>query len=160
MLPLIHSNLSQDSRSSSEKFTSLCITIDDKVKVLFVCSGNKKFEDNPIVTSQGHSLREAGLDLEYFFIKRCIMLANMATTKMSSKGQVVIPEIIRKALGLESGCQFLVLGEKDAVILKTISAPSQKEVNRLLSKARKEAKKAGLKSRDISNAIRKVRGKK
>ncbi|MBN1765433.1 MAG: AbrB/MazE/SpoVT family DNA-binding domain-containing protein [Sedimentisphaerales bacterium] len=86
------------------------------------------------------------------------MIANMATTKMSSKGQVVIPEIIRKALGLESGCQFLVLGEKDAVILKSISAPSKKEVNSLLSKARKKAKKAGLKPRDIANAVKKIRG--
>jgi len=88
------------------------------------------------------------------------MIANLATTKMSSKGQVVIPEIIRKALGLESGCQFLVLGEKDAVILKSISAPSKKEFNSLIAKARKEAKKAGLEPKDISKAITKVRGHK
>ncbi len=88
------------------------------------------------------------------------MSANLATTKMSSKGQVVIPEVIRKTLGLENGCQFLVLGEKDAVILKTISAPSKKEFGSLIAKARKEAKKAGLKPKDISNAIAKVRGRK
>lgn len=88
------------------------------------------------------------------------MGANLATTKMSSKGQVVIPEIIRKTLGLESGCQFLVLGEKDAVILKTISAPSKKEFSNLLTKARKKAKEAGLERKDISDAIAKVRGKK
>ena len=87
-------------------------------------------------------------------------MTNLATTKMSSKGQVVIPEIVRKALGLENGCQFLVLGEKDAVILKTISAPSKKEFSRLLSKARKEAKKAGLNPEDVSGAIAKVRGRK
>ncbi len=88
------------------------------------------------------------------------MIANLSTTKMSSKGQVVIPESIRKTLGLESGCQFLVLGEKDAVILKTISAPSKKEFSGLLSKAHKAAQKAGLQSRDITEAIVKVRGKK
>lgn len=88
------------------------------------------------------------------------MSANLATTKMSSKGQVVIPEVIRKTLGLENGCQFLVLGEKDAVILKAISAPSKKEFGSLIAKARKEAKKAGLESKDISNAIAKVRGRK
>ena len=44
------------------------------------------------------------------------------SSQVSSKGQVVIPEVIRKTLGLENGCQFLVLGEKDAVILKTITA--------------------------------------
>ena len=88
------------------------------------------------------------------------MTTNIATTKMSSKGQVVIPEIIRKALGLDSGCQFLVLGEKDAVILKTISAPSKKRFSGLIDKARKEAKKAGLKPKDITSAIAKVRGSK
>jgi AbrB family looped-hinge helix DNA binding protein len=88
------------------------------------------------------------------------MIANLATTKMSSKGQVVIPEIIRKTLGLENGCQFLVLGEKDAVILKSISAPSKKEFSTLISKARKAAQKAGLEPKDISDAIAKVRGKK
>ena len=88
------------------------------------------------------------------------MSTNLATTKMSSKGQVVIPEVIRKTLGLENGCQFLVLGEKDAVILKTITAPSKKEFSGLISKARKEAKKAGLEAQDISDAIAKVRGRK
>jgi AbrB family looped-hinge helix DNA binding protein len=88
------------------------------------------------------------------------MIANLATTKMSSKGQVVIPEAVRKALGLESGCQFLVLGEKDAVILKAISAPSKKEINSLISKAHKEAKRIGLEPKDISDAITKVRGSK
>lgn len=88
------------------------------------------------------------------------MGANLATTKMSSKGQVVIPEVIRKMLGLENGCQFLVLGEKDAVILKTISAPSKKEFKNLIAKARKEAKKIGLHPQDISNAIAQARGKK
>ena len=88
------------------------------------------------------------------------MNTNVGTTKMSSKGQVVIPEVIRKTLGLENGCQFLVMGEKDAVILKTISAPSKKEFSGLLAKARKAAKKAGLEKKDVSDTIKKVRGKK
>jgi len=44
-------------------------------------------------------------------------MANVATTKLSSKGQVVIPENIRKKLKLEVGAQFVVLGDKDVVIL-------------------------------------------
>jgi len=39
------------------------------MKVLFICSGNKKYEDSPIVISQGNSLIKAGIDLDYFFIK-------------------------------------------------------------------------------------------
>ncbi|MFQ5642061.1 MAG: AbrB/MazE/SpoVT family DNA-binding domain-containing protein, partial [bacterium] len=40
---------------------------------------------------------------------------------MSSKGQVVIPENIRKRLQLKTGSQFVVVGDNDVVILKAIS---------------------------------------
>ena len=49
-------------------------------------------------------------------------MANVSTTKMSSKGQVVIPENIRKQLNLKAGAQFVVVGEKDVVILKPESS--------------------------------------
>jgi AbrB family looped-hinge helix DNA binding protein len=44
-----------------------------------------------------------------------------ATTEVSSKGQVVIPEAIRKRLGLEPGAEFVVVACNDAVILKAIA---------------------------------------
>ncbi len=80
-----------------------------------------------------------------------------ATTKLSSKGQVVIPEEIREQLGLKTGSQFIVFGNKDVVILKTISPPTIDEFDDLVQKVRKEAKKAGLKKKEIANIIRKVR---
>ena len=60
----------------------------------------------------------------------------VATTKMSSKGQVVIPEDIRRRLGLDTGAQFLVLGEDDVVILKMVRPPSMGDFDRLVRKAR------------------------
>ena len=59
-------------------------------------------------------------------------MANVATTKLSSKGQIVIPENIRKKLKLEVGAQFVVLGDKDVVILKKISPPSIDEFDALI----------------------------
>ena len=41
-----------------------------------------------------------------------------ATTTSSSKGQVVIPEAIRERLGLKTGAQFVVVADRDVVILK------------------------------------------
>ena len=87
-------------------------------------------------------------------------MANISTTKMSSKGQVVIPEAIRKKLGLKSGDQFIVTGNKDVVILKSISPPSLDEFDDLITEARRQAKKAGMKRSDILAAIAKVRNKK
>ena len=86
-------------------------------------------------------------------------MSKVSTTKMTSKGQIVIPEEIRKKLKLETGSRFIVLGEKDVVILKTIAPPSIEEFDTLLTKARQQAKAAGLKKSDISQAIKKVRGK-
>jgi AbrB family looped-hinge helix DNA binding protein len=87
-------------------------------------------------------------------------MSELATTRMSSKGQVVIPDEIRRRLGLKEGSQFVVVGEKDTVILKTISPPSIKEFDRLIAKARKQANKAGLKRSDVRSAILTVRGRK
>jgi len=86
-------------------------------------------------------------------------MANLSTTKMSSKGQVVIPENIRKQLNLKAGAQFVVVGDKDVVILKNIALPSIDEFGDLIAKAREKGKQAGIKKSDISNAVQKVRGK-
>lgn len=86
-------------------------------------------------------------------------MTNLATTKMSSKGQVVIPEEIRKRLGLKAGAQFVVVAENDTVIMKAISPPSMDEFDTLVAEARKQAKKAGLKRADIDATISDVRSK-
>ncbi len=87
-------------------------------------------------------------------------MTDLATTRMSSKGQVVIPEEIRKRLGLGEGSQFVVVGEKDTVILKAISFPTMQEFNPLIAEARKQARKVGLKKKNIRDAVLKARGRK
>jgi AbrB family looped-hinge helix DNA binding protein len=86
-------------------------------------------------------------------------MTNVSTTKMSSKGQIVIPYIIRKRLNLKPGSQFVVVGDKDVVILKNISPPALNEFDDLIAKARRKGKKAGLKKFDIFDAVRTARGK-
>ena len=81
----------------------------------------------------------------------------IATTRLSSKGQVVIPEAIRTRLGLQPGTQFVVLGEDDTVVLKPISAPSMREFDDIIAHAVRAARQAGLRKSDISAAIRAVR---
>ena len=85
---------------------------------------------------------------------------NLATTRMSSKGQIVIPETIRKRLNLKAGAQFIVVGEDDVVILKAISTPRMDTFDALIQQARRQAKAAGLKRADITKAVSKARGKK
>ena len=87
-------------------------------------------------------------------------MENLATTRMSSKGQVVIPEEIRDRLGLKAGTQFVVVGNRDVVILKAISSPSVKEFNDLIGQARQQARRAGLRKSDVEAAVARVRGPK
>ena len=86
-------------------------------------------------------------------------METLATTRMSSKGQIVIPEPIRKRLNLKAGAQFLVLGENDVVILKAITAPSMDDFDALIQQARQQARLTGLKRSDITRAVSKARGR-
>ena len=87
-------------------------------------------------------------------------METLATTRMSSKGQVVIPESIRKRLNIKEGAQFLVVGDADVVILKVVTPPDMNEFDALIKQARKQAKEAGLKPTDITSAVAKARGSK
>ena len=84
----------------------------------------------------------------------------LSTTKLSSRGQVVIPESVREQLGLKPGDQFIVVGQGDVVMLKVITPPSIDEYDDLKKKLRSQARKAGLKKSDIGDAIKEARAKK
>ena len=84
----------------------------------------------------------------------------VATTRMSSKGQVVIPEEVRRGLGLKEGAQFVVVGERDTVILKMIATPAMEEFAALREKARAQARRLQMKPSDIGAAIARVRSNK
>lgn len=84
-------------------------------------------------------------------------MTETATTTLSSKGQVVIPEEIRARLGLKPGAQFVVLGDKDVVIFKLLQPPVTKDFTALVQEARRVAKRTGMRRRDIAKAIAKAR---
>jgi len=84
-------------------------------------------------------------------------MGSLSTTRLSSKGQVVIPEEIRERLGLREGAQFVVVGERDVVILKSIAPPSMEDFDNLVRRARGAARKAGMKQGDVRRAVVRVR---
>ena len=84
-------------------------------------------------------------------------MKSLATAKLSSKGQVVIPEEIRLRLGLKEGTQFVVVGDRDVVILKTITPPAMAEFDELARTARGAARKARMRQADVKRAVAKVR---
>ena len=85
------------------------------------------------------------------------MAQDFATTKMSSRGQVVIPESVRREMGLKTGSKFVVLWHDDVVILTFIPPPSLAQYTTIQTRLQKQARKEGLKQKDIDRAIKKVR---
>jgi len=74
--------------------------------------------------------------------------ADIHVTRMSSKGQVVIPEQLRKELDLDSGCVFIAYGGSDAILLKRMrfSDPAA-EFQKMANWGAAHAKKLGLDTR-------------
>ncbi len=70
---------------------------------------------------------------------------------------MVIPEDVRKALGLEVGAQFVVMGDGDTVVLKRIAVPAKSELRAMLGKVRSQARRSGIKPSDVGDAIRRAR---
>ena len=80
-------------------------------------------------------------------------MSDAATTTLSSKGQVVIPEEIRARLGLKAGAQFIVLGDKDVVIFKVLQPPAKRDFTALVQQARQIAKQSGMRRGDVAKAL-------
>jgi AbrB family looped-hinge helix DNA binding protein len=83
-----------------------------------------------------------------------------ATTKLSTRGQVVIPEEVRTRLGLQAGDRFVVVGEGDVVVLKVVKPPRPEEFKKLLDEVQDAARKAGITPEDVERALRDVRAAK
>jgi len=80
-------------------------------------------------------------------------------TRVSSRGQVVIPGLIREKLGLKDGSRLIVFGEGDTIILKKVGPTSAQERKQTLSSIRKKVKNLGITRRDVSREIEAVRAK-
>jgi len=81
----------------------------------------------------------------------------VALTKMSSKGQIVIPKTVRDDLDIREGDVFAVFGRHDSVILKRIRVPSDEEFERVLAAGRKHAEEKGITREDVDRAIHEYR---
>ena len=84
-------------------------------------------------------------------------MEHLDVTRMSAKGQVVIPGDIRQAMALKPGTKFVVAGDGDTVILKRIGRPMLAEVDKLFADSRTFAKRTGLKKSDVKKAVQRAR---
>lgn len=75
------------------------------------------------------------------------------TTKMSSRGQVVIPQDVREAVNADEGTVFAVVGSGDTILLKKVMVPSKEDALKWLNDFSKESRKRleakGLTEKDV-----------
>lgn len=86
-------------------------------------------------------------------------MGGVMLTRMSSKGQMVIPKQLRELLGISEGDVFAMYGEDDTIVLKRVSLPSDEEFERLLRWGTEHARRRGIERTDVDEAIARERGR-
>lgn len=89
-----------------------------------------------------------------------LQTSTLSTTKMTSKGQVVIPEEIREYMHLASGVKFIVMATDDSIVFKKINPISTQDLKSLLKISRQLAKEYDIQESEIAEAVKKVRAAK
>jgi AbrB family looped-hinge helix DNA binding protein len=84
--------------------------------------------------------------------------------KMSSKGQIVIPQDIRAEICASEGTMFAVVSGRDSIVLKKVAMPSKEdlicELKEIAKEGRKRAEKLGIKESDVPSLVHKLRSSK
>ncbi len=77
---------------------------------------------------------------------------------LSSKGQLVIPKDMREEMGLNPRDKFVLVNDKDTIILKRLQEEEVKfRMISLMKAFTKEFKKAGITQEDLAREIKAVR---
>ena len=85
-------------------------------------------------------------------------MSNVELTRLSSKGQVVIPQHVRDELGLKEGETFAITGREDTILLRKVNIPSSKELfERVHHWGTEHAMSKGLKETDVAKFIKRAR---
>ena len=79
------------------------------------------------------------------------------TTRISSRGQVVIPGPVRKALAIEPGTAFLVIARKDTVVLHRLQEPPWQFFDDKVEQARKQGRQHDAAMQGLKKFVNKLR---
>jgi AbrB family looped-hinge helix DNA binding protein len=79
-------------------------------------------------------------------------------TRLSERGQVVIPTELRKSMNLKEGERFIVIGLGDTIILRKLELSQERlRLKKLIKESRERASEAGFSEQEVEDLIRKTR---
>jgi len=88
---------------------------------------------------------------------------DLETTKMSSRGQIVIPQHVREEMDVDEGSIFAIFHINDAIVLKKIETPSKeallKDLRAIAVEGRAKLEAKSIKESDIPVIVHKTRRK-
>lgn len=79
---------------------------------------------------------------------------------VSSKGQIVLPAPVRKALSIATGEKLIAYSTGDSILLKKLELPKEEEFRKWLDDAQDWAAQSGLTEDDVTAIISEVRARK
>lgn len=77
------------------------------------------------------------------------MMYAVETAKMSSKGQLVIPDAFRKSYGWTAGMTLLMIGTGSSVVLQPLAVPNDEQVDEVVRESSAAA-------RDVARRLKKA----
>lgn len=86
------------------------------------------------------------------------MSVEMVTVQ--GRGQIVIPKDVREALSISDGDALAVYATDNVIVMKPFRRPTEEEFSEWLEEAQGWAKDAGIRKKDINDAVRSVRSRK
>ena len=84
-------------------------------------------------------------------------MSTFNVTSLSSKGQVVIPNNLRKQLGMTTGVKLIIFTDGANLLLKPIKTPKIENFQKLIQSSRVLVQKKKIKQVDVKKFIKHVR---
>ncbi len=79
-------------------------------------------------------------------------------TRLSERGQIVIPTELRKSMHLKEGERFIVTGLGDTIILRKLELSQERlRLKRLIRESSGKARKSGFTEKEVEKLIEKTR---
>jgi AbrB family looped-hinge helix DNA binding protein len=79
-------------------------------------------------------------------------------TRLSERGQIVIPTGLRKSMNLKEGERFIVIGVGDTIVLRKLELSEERlRLKKLIRESRAKARKSGFSEEEVAKLIRDTR---
>ncbi|MDG7020243.1 MAG: AbrB/MazE/SpoVT family DNA-binding domain-containing protein [Nitrososphaerota archaeon] len=79
-------------------------------------------------------------------------------TRLSERGQIVIPTGLRKSMKLKEGERFIVTGLGDTIILRKLELSQERlRLKRLIRESSEKARRSGFTEKEVEKLIEKAR---